>query len=435
MSFKKHFKEIGLAYLGAIEGAVGCPIDANYTGKTYLISDLNATLQRFYSEWSTESISVRYGEVIDKNIGGEDKSIGNLNSAASIDNGLREKCRDDPGIFFIMNLKDIEKIRSLLMFADAIFFWDPFEETFSQKNQIDSGVAGLGLSLLAPVRSLIAEGLLIPAQIGMTKSSESEQAEGVEFDSQLMWQGALSPKEFVNRLTDTSEKKYELSVPEGILAAKGYRGHAENKMASLIMPDVVIPVMDYESISKYEEFCKNSDRHLTYRELEYIYQSLPFETGFILDPTKLTNEILLDLRERDSIFCAMRTAILTAIENYEKHIGEDDAAKFIQEFNVEIQSAFRELKEKALVSNTWKEYVDESRSFSTRFLAKSIPNLVNGTVISDMMESLTNSGITSIGNVLAASLKTYSRYRNTKIFMDVAASIRESHSQNDIVRV
>lgn len=436
MSAKTRFKELGHAYLDQIEGALGCRIDAVYVGKEFELADLTATLKRFYGSWSPESEGLRSGEVVDWSDEPEvdDGSPPELHSAEKIEVPLRSQCRNDPGIFIIMGIRDDAQIRSLLMFADAILFWDPFEQAIDRSGSIDQGVAELGLAYLRPLRPLIEAGLVVPAQVARTAmGGDSIRA---NFAPNLMWQGALGNEEFEKRVRNINAEEYQLSVPEGPLAARGQLGHAENKVASLFLPDIVIPLMDYEDLSSYQKFCKNIDRGLKSRELDYFHKSLAFETGFIIDPDKLTNESLLDLRQRDVIFSTLRKTIIEAVANYEKAVAAGTSADFIQEFDIELKTAFQDLKSKALVSNTWKEFVDESKSFSSRLTTKIFTAPLHGKqMVGDWFESLNDTAPTSVANLLVASLKTYARYRNTKILMDMCGAIREHSEDKSVISV
>jgi hypothetical protein len=321
------------------------------------------------------------------------------------------------------------------MFADAILFWDPFDEAVDS-GTIDRVVAEFALDDLRPLRPLIAAGLVVPAQLARTRVAEIEGSIQAKFVANLMWQAALGVDEFNKRLTWINKDKYRLAVPEGPLAAKGWRGHAENKVASLFAPDIVIPHMDYRSLSSYQTFCKSIDDGLRAREVEYFHKSLAFETGFLLDPEKLTNLILLELRKRDSIFVALRNTVVNAMDRYEESVSSGGSAAFVEELNIELQDAFRELKARALVSNTWKEYVDESRSFSTRFMAKVFSAPLHGKLMfADWFESFSDAASISVANVMVASLKTYARYGNTKVLMDMAGAIREHHEAGTTIAI
>ncbi|MEP3422888.1 MAG: hypothetical protein ABJN35_14200 [Erythrobacter sp.] len=438
MAFKSQFRELGQSYLAAIEGAIGCRIDAEISGKTYELADLTATLRRFYEVWSPDSIGLRTGW-LDIGDGPPSYSEGpDLHSASEIEIPLRDKCRHDPGVFVMMTLKDMDRVRSLLMFADAILFWDPFEEAIEADAIIDSGTAQLGLAHLKPLRPLIKAGFVVPAQLARTRQSAETGTVPAGFAPNLMWQAALGSEEFNARVEFISDDEYELTLPkpDGLFASKGWLGHAENKVASLFLPDIVIPLMDFDSMSSYQQFCKSIDKDLKAREMQYVHQSLAFETGFILDPTKLTNEILLELRERDEIFVELRRAIIQAVEHYEDNIENGHSSSYIEEFNIAIGEAFRELKSRALVSNTWKEFVDESRSFSSRFLAKEFSAPIHSKAIfDDVIETAADAAVTSVANIALASLKTYGRYRNTKILMDVSGAIRENHESEKPVSI
>lgn len=424
MGFKSRFEKLGREYLAAIEGAIGCRLDAEYTGLTFQLADLTATLQRFYENWASESEGLRGGYVdFWRKPTGSRKDF---HLANAIEIPLREQCKNDPGVFMMMQLNDPERIRSILMFADAVLFWDPFEEAVGT-GSIDSGVSGLGLSMLKPLRPLIAAGLVVPAQLAQTRVSNKTEANGVSFPNGLMWQGALGKEEFEKRLTSRSDGDLELHVSYP-LESRGWLGHAENKVASLFLPDIVIPLMDYDSLSSYEQFCISIDQGLKAREVDYVHKSLAFETGFLLDPEKLTNGVLLDLRGRDYIFEELRSTIVDAVKAYEDAIATGASGTFIEEFNIRLQKGFQDLKAKALVSNTWKEFVDERKSLSSRFMTKVVSAPLRGReFMSDMRESFVDSSTTSVANIAVAALKTYSRYRNTKVLMDVAGAIRDHH--------
>jgi hypothetical protein len=245
-----------------------------------------------------------------------------------------------------------------------------------------------------------------------------------------MWQGALGKEEFESRLTTLADGNLNLPVPEGPLESKGWLGHAENKVASLFMPDIVVPLMDYDMLGSYQKFCVSIDNDLKAREVDYVHQSLAFETGFLLDPEKLTNDVLLDLRGRDFIFEELRSTIVETVEAYEDAIATGASATFIEEFNIRLQKGFSDLKAKALVSNTWKEFVDERKSLSSRFLTKVVSAPLRGKeMLSDLYETSLDSTTTSVANVVVASLKTYSRYRNTKVLMEIAGAIRDHHDE------
>ena len=433
MGFKDRFKELGRDYLDAIEGAVGCRLDANYPGKTYELKDLTATLRRFYAKWSSESAGLVPGHV-DYGDGLIEKST-DFHLADEIEVPLRQSCKNEAGIFIMMRPTRPDRVRSLLMFADAILFWDPLEEA-AARGVIDGGVASLALSMLIPLRPLIAAGLVVPAQVAQTRVSDQDEALGVGFPTGLMWQGALGMPEFENRLTQVGADELALSVPEGPFASHGWLGHAENKVASMFLPDIVIPLMDYDTLSSYQKFCESIDGGLKAKEVEYVLQSLAFETGFLLDPEKLTNDVLLDLRDRDAIFAELRSTIIDAVASYEDSVATGHSASFIDEFNARLAHSFRDLKAKALISNTWKEFVDESKSLSSRFLVKSLAAPLTGKgIVSDWFETLTDASVTSVGNIAVASLKTYTRYRNTKVLMDLSGAIRENFDEGTAIEI
>src|SRR3546814_4028632 len=127
MAFKPRFKNLGREYLAAIEGAIGCPVDAAIKGKTFELADLTATLRRFYDNWSPESSGLLSGSVLYTD--DPEDGFRDLNSASEIEIPLRSQCKHDPGIFIMMGLRDLDRVRSLLMFADAILFWRSEEHT------------------------------------------------------------------------------------------------------------------------------------------------------------------------------------------------------------------------------------------------------------------------------------------------------------------
>lgn len=436
MRFQDQFKKLGRDYLAAIEGAIGCRLDADYPGKSYRLADLTAALRRFYGDWGLESSSLQSGFA---DYGDEPGGLGSCHKvhlADEIDAPLRRRLKNEPGIFIMMNLDEPDRVRSLLMFADALLFWDPFEEPVGH-GTIGSDSAAYCLSMLKPLRPLIEQGLLVPAQLAQTRvENGGDEPLGVDFPFCLMWQGILGQEEFEKRLRVLGEGEFSIDVPEGPFAAKGMLGHADNKLASLLLPDVVIPLIDYDDLSEYQAFCRSIGSPLKAREIEYIHKSLSFETGFLLNPAKLTNDLLLELRDRDDIFAELRSTILTAVERYEEAVTTGASARFIDEFNVRLQEGFRELKAKALVSNTWKEFVDESRSFSAHFLVKVFSAPLRGQdVLSDFLEAISSASTTSVANIAVASLKTYARYRNTKVLMDVASSIRETHDKGTRITI
>lgn len=435
MGFQKRFEQLGRDYLDAIEGAIRYRLDAEYTGITFELADLTATLQRFYEKWSSESEGLRSGYV---NYGAEldgDETTRDLHTADEIEIPLRKQCKDDPGIFIMMSLNDSDRIRSILMFADSVLFWDPFEEAVG-RGFIDHGEAAWGLSMLRPLRPLIAAGLVVPAQLAQTRAVKTEEARSVDFPPTLMWQGALGAEEFERRLSPLGKEDFSLSVPEGPLRSNGWLGHAENKVASLFLPDIVIPLMNYDRLGSYQKFCRSIDSDLKSREIEYTHKSLAFETGFLLDPDKLTNEALLELRDRDVIFSELRATILETVERYEDAVAAGASASFIEEFNIRLQEGFRDLKAKALVSNTWKEFVDEGQSLSSHFLMKVVTTpLRSKELFADMIESFGDAATSSAANLAVASLKTYSRYRNTKVLMDFAGAIRSSHDDETTISI
>jgi hypothetical protein len=434
VSSKRAFQQLARAYLDAVEGAVGCRIDAGYTGKTFVLSDLTATLKNFYSEWSPESTGLKSGEIIGLNE--HPRGTKHLHSAQSIDVPLRSRCINEPGIYIIMDIQKPDRIRSILMFADVVLFWDPFELAIRDTGWISKDDAELALSYLMPLRPLIAAGLLVPAQVARTRAPGTDGSTRAEFASNLMWQGALGAEEFERRTKHISSEKYQLSVPEGPFAARGLLGHAENKIASLFLPDIVIPLIDYQEFSTYDDFCESIDRGLKSREIEYFRKSLLFDTGFVINSENISNELLLELRERDILFATVRETILKAVEGYEAAVQDGLSASFIEEFNVEIQNAFRSLKEKAIVSNTWKDYVDQSKTLSTNFVAKILTSPLRGkSMIKDSTETLIDTAIGSVANVALASLKTYTRYKNTKVLLDVVGAIRDNHVVTTTIKV
>ncbi|MEM1196330.1 MAG: hypothetical protein AAGH57_09525 [Pseudomonadota bacterium] len=432
MSKLGFFQELGRDYLEAIEGAVGCPIDAKYPGLSFDSRDLQATLHRFYRKWALRASQLRSGYV---DFGLEENHGQTITEGVSIEHPLRPQMRDDVGIFLMCQITDATKIRSILMFADAVFFWDPFEMSLSN-GTFNADIAELGLAYLMPLRPLIKAGLVIPAQMAFVHQGQDLQAERAYFPTTLMWQAALGMEEYAQRRSDTSNGEFKLSVPEGILHSQGYLGHAENKAASLFLPDVMVPMMDWSNFPSYQAFCTKLDRDLFPRQLEYRHKVNVFESGFILDPAQITNDMIVDLRGRDLIFKKFRQTVLKSIEDYENAVADHPRTEFIQEFNINMQQAFVDLKASALVSNTWKEYVDESRSFSSSVVTKIASSpLLGKEVWKDMGEAFESASVSSVGNLLASSLKTYSRYRNTKILMDFAGAIRENHREENIVSI
>src|SRR3546814_13906364 len=89
---------------------------------------------------------------------------------------------------------------------------------------------------------LIKAGLVVPAQLARTRAPASDGSQPAGFASNLMWQAALGPEEFEKRVQLVSDTEYELPVPEGPLGAQGWLGPAENKVASLFLHDLVIPI-------------------------------------------------------------------------------------------------------------------------------------------------------------------------------------------------
>ncbi|MBO9623925.1 MAG: hypothetical protein J7500_14545 [Sphingomonas sp.] len=436
MDSAKHFKKLGQAYLDAVEGAVGCRLDADYHGKTFAYADLTATLRRFYLEWAPVVENLSTGQVY-LNAEGARQEWMKLHSADSISPRLRESCRTTSGIYLVDRLQHPERIRSLLMFADAILFWDPLEDAF-RGGRLDPAIVDFALAELRAVRPLIAAGLVVPAQVIRAKT-DTETLDGTirsQFAENLMYQGALGRDAFKQAAKTIEDGSFEVDVPSEMMTAKGYLGYAENKLAATILPDVVIPLMNFNSLSSYQDFCKALDEQLLARQIEFVHQSLAFETGFLIDPDKLNNEMLLELRERDVIFRSFRETVLQSVQRYEDELATGHGAKFITTFNAEMKKAFADLKEAAHVSNTWKEFVDERRSLSTRIVAKVAEHPLLGKHLFDELgEVALDAGATSLGNLLAAATKTYKRYRNTKILMDFAASVRKVHEEDDVITI
>src|SRR3546814_775831 len=183
MAFKPRFKNLGREYLAAIEGAIGCPVDAAIKGKTFELADLTATLRRFYDNWSPESSGLLSGSVLYTD--DPEDGFRDLNSASEIEIPLRSQCKHDPGIFIMMGLRDLDRVRSLLMFADAILFWDPFEEAIRDGRSIDRGVAETGLAHLMSLRPLIKAGLVVPAQLARTRAPASDGSPTAGYASNL----------------------------------------------------------------------------------------------------------------------------------------------------------------------------------------------------------------------------------------------------------
>ena len=430
MSSKARFKAVGQAYLAALEGAIGCPIDADYPGKTFDLADVAATLRRFYLEWAPQTEGLSQGTAVMR-YGNRKEHWSDLHTASGIAPPLRDQTVTESGIYIVTQLNNPERIRSLLMFADAILFWDPLEESF-RGDRLDSEIVSTALAHLQPLRSLIAEGLVIPAQLARSHRAEDEDTERTHFENTLMWRGALGKDRFSASHTETGPNTFEVEVPPAMRTAKGFLGYAENKLAAMFLPDVVIPLMSYDSLSDYQEFCRNIDDELQAREVRFAHESLAFETGFIINPERLDNSLLLELRDRDVIFSTFRSTVVEAMRRYEEEVATGHATDFLPVFNETLQAAFRDLKDKALVSNTWKEFVDEQRSFGGRILAKvATTPLTAQTLLQDLAEAAKEGSISSAGNLLAATFKTYSRYRNTKLLMDLAGAVREVHGDGD----
>lgn len=425
MGAKSSFRKLGEAYLAAVEGAIGCRVDADYPNKTFQLADLAATMHQFYEEWAPTADGLTTGVLVGE--GSMSNGQGDLHSAREIKPKLREACEDEPGIYFIIQLNMPKRIRSLLMFADAILFWDPLENSFRQQG-VDSEIVALALDYIRELRPLIAEGLVVPAQLARARKTGEAPTIATSFEDALAWQSALGKEGFESRTVATGPDSFELTVPEkdGFMAIAGLRGHSENKLASLLLPDLVVPLMDYSSLGDYQDFCVSLDATITPHELKYVHESLAFDSGFILDPDKIDSAMLIELRDRDAIFHALRQTLVDAVQEYETQLAAGQGAMFIRIFNQRLQNAFRELKEKAIVSNTWKEFVDESRTFSGKVLAKVATAPLTGKAIAaDMFEAAASNGVSSAGALMAASLKTYVRYRNTKVLMDFAGAIRD----------
>lgn len=426
MGAKAKFRELGEAYLSAVEGAIGCRVDADYPNKTFQLADLAATMHRFYDEWAPTAEGLATGTLVGE--GSMSVGPGDLHSAREIKPKLRDACVDEPGVYFIIQLDMPKRIRSLLMFADAILFWDPLENSFL-RHGVDSEIVAEALGYIRELRPLIAEGLVVPAQLARAREPGVAPTIETSFEDTLAWQSALGKDGFESRTVPTVPGSFELTVPEedGYLAIAGLRGHSENKWASMLLPDVVVPLMDYSSLGDYQAFCKSLDASIAPHELKYMHESLAFESGFLIDSDKIDNAMLIELRDRDAIFHTLRKTIVEAVQEYETQLAAGQGGKFIRIFNERLQNAFRDLKEKAIVSNTWKEFVDESRTFSGKVLAKvATAPLAGKALAADMFEAATSNGVTSAGALMAASLKTYARYRNTKVLMDFAGAIRDN---------
>src|SRR3546814_18572201 len=87
----------------------------------------------------------------------------------------------------MMGLRDLDRVRSLLMFADAILFWDPFEEAIRDGRSIDRGVAETGLAQLMSLRPLLKAGIVVPAQLARTRAPASAGSPPAGFAPTLMW--------------------------------------------------------------------------------------------------------------------------------------------------------------------------------------------------------------------------------------------------------
>lgn len=436
MDAAKHFKNLGQAYLAAVEGAIGCRLDAGYHGMTFALADLAATLRRFYLDWAPAVEGLSTGKVFLNSEKARQEWM-DLHSAEAITPPLRESCHATSGIYLVDRQRYPDRIRSLLMFADAILFWDPLEDAF-RGGGLDSGIVDFALAELRAVRPLVAAGLVVPAQV-IRARTDTETENGTirsAFAENLMYQGALGRDAFKQATQKAADGSFEVDVSFEMMTAKGYRGHAENKLAATLLPDVVVPLMNFSSLSTYQGFCKALDEQLLARQVEFVHQSLAFETGFLIDPDKLNNEKLLELRERDVIFQAFRETVLSSVQRYEDELATGHGAKFITSFNAEMTKAFADLKDAAHVSNTWKEFVDERRSLSTRIVAKVAEHpLLGKHLFDELSEVALDAGATSVGNLLAAATKTYKRYRNTKILMDFAASVRDVHEDDDVISV
>lgn len=435
MDASKRFKRLGQAYLTAVEGAVGARLDAGYSGKTFEFADLAATLRRFYVDWAPRVDGLSAGEVVLTSEGTR-ASWTNLHSADTIAPPLRDACRGSSGIYLMARLNDPDRIRSLLMFADAILFWDPLEESF-RGGGLDTGIVDFALQELRELRPLIAAGLVVPAQLARAKTDDAERGTITShFANTLMWQGVLGHEVFNRSVQPIGEDTFEVEVPSELMTAKGYLGYAENKLAATFLPDLVVPLMDYSSLSSYQGFCRGLDEQLQARQVLFAHQSLAFETGFLIDPEKLDNEKLLELRERDVVFRKFRDTVASSVQHYENELATGHGAKFVSTFNSQVQRAFADLKDAALVSNTWKEFVDERRSLSTRILAKVAEVPLTGKILfNELHEVVADASATSAGNLLAAAYKTYSRYRNTKVLLDFVAAVREVHDEDDSIEI
>lgn len=423
-SVKEILKTIGKQYIASIEEAIGGELKPENEGLRFSYEALFSSIEVFYETWSlrSEKETQLFWDEAD-----------GRPTPCEISDEIQSPVRDQiaekatPGIYLLFQIDQQVEIKSTLMFADAILFWDPFELILADNQGSKSGFdVELTLGLLYGLRDLILEGLVVPAQV---RASRIGLGNGIllhsQFEVPLMIQGALGLKAFNDRVTTSSNS--DLTIKADLEEMKGYRGHAENKFVQMMMPDIAVPMMDQGIREEYLDFCSNLEKPALWREIEYFTRSLSFESGFVIDGTKLDGKQLIELRKNDSIFEAFRSAITDAVEDYEKALKEGYSVNFITEFNIRIADEFKKLKAAGTVSNIWKYYIDESKSFSKKIVAKVSEHPFDpGSILHDVQDHFGDIARPSIVNLVAGCLKTYTRYRNTKLFLEVAACIRDN---------